>query len=347
MGRAPQAKHVLIVICYLVLLLLLLPINASSAPDIPEENLAYPVLIAGDVSTGSGFLYNKKDFTYLVTARHVLFEETILTVPRQYVIPKSLRHRMSWQKDKNKEWILVFSGVMSENDRNELMTTVPKAFNFNFKEAFDIGYKKSQNLKLRNNKLALFSYAPKGHGGPGTNLFEIDVPKLFANGMIKYHPIRDVAYIKVGIPYKNGGQDWIRYPDGVVAINVIATLGLLDDNFKLFKDVSIGNEVYLFGYPASITQINPWMDVKLPLLRKGIIAGKNEELRSIILDCPVFFGNSGGLVMEVDRNGFEIRHVAIGIVSEYVSFEGDWFQNSSYSIVVPMDYIEELISGRI
>jgi hypothetical protein len=66
---------------------------------------------------------------------------------------------------------------------------------------------------------------------------------------------------------------------------------LSDKDIKYFKDVNVGNEVYAFGYPTSITSVNPWLNIKLPLLRKGIVAGKNELLNAII-------GNSGGLVME-------------------------------------------------
>jgi hypothetical protein len=41
---------------------------------IPDDNLAYPVLITlGNGSSGSGFFLNTSDAVYLVTAKHVLF----------------------------------------------------------------------------------------------------------------------------------------------------------------------------------------------------------------------------------------------------------------------------------
>jgi hypothetical protein len=68
---------------------------------------------------------------------------------------------------------------------------------------------------------------------------------------------------------------------------------------------------------------------------------------AIILDCPAFFGNSGGLVIEVERTSLtETKYKAIGLITEFVLYEKNWFQNSGYSIVVPMDFVEELITGQ-
>jgi hypothetical protein len=49
---------------------------------IPEDNLAYPVLIqASNGSTGSGFYVNDGKYVYLVTAKHVLFDENTQKLP--------------------------------------------------------------------------------------------------------------------------------------------------------------------------------------------------------------------------------------------------------------------------
>jgi hypothetical protein len=343
MEKVLRFKRFLVIFCFLIYLFLF-PSIAISTPDIPDNNLAYPVLIVGNSTTGSGFLYNKADCTYLITARHVLFSETSITVPLQYSIPTSLKHRAYLQKEKDKDPVLIFYGVMSASERDELIKAAPSDSYFKFNDAFEELYKKSQKLELRNNKISLLSYATKDSGGPGRNLLVIDVPKLFKNGMIKYHPTQDVAFIKIATPFQKDGKDMLAPNEGVADKGVKALLGLSSDNFKLFKDVIVGNEVFVFGYPVSITQIDPWTDIKIPLLRKGIIAGKNDELKAIILDCPVFFGNSGGLVIEKEQVGFQIFLKAIGIISQYVPFQGDWFQNSNYSIVVPMDFIEDLIT---
>src|SRR5271169_2963059 len=47
---------------------------AASQRAIPDDNLAYPVLITlKNGSTGSGFFLNTDKAVYLVTAKHVLF----------------------------------------------------------------------------------------------------------------------------------------------------------------------------------------------------------------------------------------------------------------------------------
>ena len=44
--------------------------------NIPEDNLAYPVLILlNSGSTGSGFQLNTGENMYFVTAKHVLFDD--------------------------------------------------------------------------------------------------------------------------------------------------------------------------------------------------------------------------------------------------------------------------------
>jgi len=47
------------------------PARAQRA--IPDNNLAYPVLVSAGNSSGSGFFINTSTATYLITARHVLF----------------------------------------------------------------------------------------------------------------------------------------------------------------------------------------------------------------------------------------------------------------------------------
>jgi hypothetical protein len=72
---------------------------------------------------------------------------------------------------------------------------------------------------------------------------------------------------------------------------------------KTFDQVLIGNDVIMYGYPtslglANILQLNP----DRPLLRKGIVAGKNLQQHTLILDCPIYQGNSGGPIFEIDRD---------------------------------------------
>jgi hypothetical protein len=121
------------------------------------------------------------------------------------------------------------------------------------------------------------------------------------------------------------------------------------------KDVLISNEVFILGYPNSIGMPGAsQIEQDQPLLRKGIIAGVNNSNKTIILDCPVYFGNSGGLALEVEHlpNGGKNFRV-IGVVSQYIPFVEQLqsvqlkytntnVENSGYSVAVPMDTIFEL-----
>jgi hypothetical protein len=77
------------------------------------------------------------------------------------------------------------------------------------------------------------------------------------------------------------------------------------------------------------------------------VAGQNLEKRSIVLDCPVYPGNSGGPAIEVDPEGLGYRLRVVGVVSEFVPFADSakyisMLSNSGYSIATPMDFVLEL-----
>jgi len=62
---------------FLLVLLLIAPQEGRAERAIPSDNLAYPVLISFDTgSKGSGFFLSTGSGVYLVTAAHVLFDES-------------------------------------------------------------------------------------------------------------------------------------------------------------------------------------------------------------------------------------------------------------------------------
>jgi hypothetical protein len=138
--------------------------TSHAYPDIPDDYLVYPVLLVSkDGGSGSGFFYNKDDAIYLITARHVLFRETTLRVRERFVVPKPLRHKLFFGEDKlRKEFVLTFYGVMSQEDRDEIMRVASTHGHFNFKEAIEKLYEESQKLKLRNDEVTLFRMLPVG-----------------------------------------------------------------------------------------------------------------------------------------------------------------------------------------
>jgi len=112
----------------------------------------------------------------------------------------------------------------------------------------------------------------------------------------------------------------------------------------------------MFGYPTSLTGlIREIFDPSEPLLRKGIVAGINLGKRTIIIDCPAYFGNSGGPVIQIEHPALnQTRFRIIGLVSGFVPFQEEWENktmgyshliksNSGYTVVEPIEIALELV----
>jgi hypothetical protein len=266
----------------------------ASQRAIPDDNLAYPVLIAlGNGARGSGFYLRNRDAVYLVPAKHVLFDPA--------------------------------------------------------------------TQKLRDAALELLSYS-KDPSDSTHNLLTLDLQALQNAGNVKPHPSQDVAVVKVSTAVENatpgtgGTKPWTGSLVPGVTFKERANGGILNVDLgavKRFEQVLTGNDVMVFGYPTSLgLKQLPQIDVRRPLLRKGIVAGTNPENRSIILDCPSYFSNSGGPVVELDHEGFVTHLAVIGVVLQYVPFAEtagsntlgiSILSNSGYSIVAPMDFVLDLV----
>jgi len=283
----------------LLLALLFAPVpDGHAAREIPDDNLAYPVLINIRNGGGSGFFIRIGPTQYFVTAKHVLFNDE----------------------------------VTSESE-------------------------------LRSDSAELISYSrdPKE---ATRNRFVLDLKGLRAAGRLKAHPSRDVAVIEIAkvdsardVQTSKGELPGMRTLPSVT-IKESASKGILSaprEGLRLYEDVVVGNEVIVFGYPASIgLKELPQLDLSRPLLRRGIVAGLNAELKSIVLDCPVYPGNSGGPVLQADQENAGRTLRVIGVVSQFVPFVANTERsassvpvsillNSGYSIATPIDFVLELI----
>ena len=277
----------------LLLLAFLATTQAAAVRAIPDDNLAYPVLITlKNGSTGSGFFLNTSSSSYLVTARHVFFSEP------------------------------------------------------------------SHDLLSPEADLLSYSRDPKE---ATANRFHLDLAALSKSGRILMHTTRDVLAIMVATvlpPTGNQSSHALQVIDGVTLVSA-APLGIIGvglDNVKRYDDVLVGNDVVLFGYPTSLgLKSLPQLDPLRPLLRKGIVAGLNPVLKSIVLDCPAYPGNSGGPVLETESEGLGHKFRVVGVISQFVPNAEVWvntthgysntnISNSGYSIATPMDFVLELIS---
>lgn len=194
-----------------------------------------------------------------------------------------------------------------------------------------------------------------GHSNTSTNIYTIRVNMalLLASNEVRCASSHDIALIR--LEDCNSTNKLTAYPiPGVFCTNNINTLP--GDFHQKFDDVPSGEEVYVFGFPESIGLAEiPQLDFTAPLVRRGIIAGKNFKNHTIILDCSVYDGNSGGLVLgkEWDQN-LNISYPLIGIVTQWVPFNDTWvnanfhyqnhnLSNSGYSIAEPFDAVVDLV----
>ena len=193
--------------------------------------------------------------------------------------------------------------------------------------------------------------------------FRVDLKVANKESNVFYHPSKDIAVIRtVRFSKKDKTNEMVSHlASGVTEKaekGASVTISTTKDT-KSFKDVKPSNDVYLLGYPTSLSlDIEDILDPTSPLLRKGIVAGKNEKNHTIIIDCPVFQGNSGGPVFELEDDNAGTRHTKlIGIVSKFVPLVEKWksslyeyeninLSNSGYAVVVPLDDIQTFLSGK-
>ncbi len=355
-----KRKNLFLIACLVFTLITFPPSHYSQADEIasvlPEDNLLYPVILALDNGmTGSGFYLNSNTSLYFVTARHVLGSP-------DGIISKKILGR-SLNDDTVFDWLIQkgFVEPVSETEgrfkvdifamTNDLQRDYPNEF-FKIWDILQQNYHWSPMGKIA----TLQSYADKA--GQNSVMFKIDLTALAKQGLINYSQTDDVAIAKVAtvsnkkLTLVHGVAATISQPGA----ENISLLGLNINNLAGFDQVHPGNEVFIFGHPTSLPAMG--LDFSKPLLRRGSIAGKDSKTKKIILDASVYFGDSGGLVIEMGAdktNPFIMRFKAIGIVQGIVPFVNEFknqqygysnfeIENSGYCLATSMDALLDLIS---
>jgi hypothetical protein len=259
----------------------LFPAVALAQRDIPDDNLAYPVLVEVIGSNlASGFFLNTANVTYLVTAKHVLFD--------------------------------------------------PVTGN------------------LRAPKADLLSY-PRNPKEKGRNLFSVNLETISRSGAIKSHPKEDVAVVRLGTDKGNTTGDKSGRRELLLLNEITATesaesgiVGVSLENVKKFDHVLIANNVIVFGYPTSLGLENvPQLNPIRPLLCRGIVAGMDPDRKSLVIDCSVYPGDSGGPVLQITQEWPKMRFAVIGVVAQFVPFDSKRLQG------LPPDYGRSLRIFRL
>lgn len=216
---------------------------------------------------------------------------------------------------------------------------------------------KKNNTFILTSNTALLKSCSFGINLTSNKKITLDLNRLYSKGYIIYNKLYDIVVVKIanfinGVVFEGVEGATIHRTEGAFSL-------LPMDNIKKYEEVIIGSEVFVFGYPSSIgIKELPQIDFSKPLIRKGIVAGKNEKTRTIILDCPIDFGNSGSPVLECEtvyeNNNWVPKYTPIGLVTGFVPFIEETIntrykfrnyrvENSGYSIVTPIDTVLELI----
>jgi trypsin-like peptidase len=212
------------------------------------------------------------------------------------------------------------------------------------------------HTNLNANSCTLLSWTT-GFEESDRSLVKLNLAALLADSLIKCAVSQDLAVVKISIVTTNGLN---VHPTKYVTLMSPPAPFLVVSNeaCQQFKDVQVGNEIYIFGYPSSLGMENvPQLQRDRPLLRKGIIAGKNYVTKTLIADSSVYYGNSGGPVFLVNaRTIGGIDYRLVGVVSQFVPFEEDWINtkngirnlqlsNSGYAVIASLDELSSLINS--
>jgi hypothetical protein len=161
----------------------------------------------------------------------------------------------------------------------------------------------------------------------------IDFLVLQSTNNLFFHPQKDVAAFTFSTVTFNA--DGITYSTNLipgVTIKQSGKNGLVSvaKNTVLFlNDVLVSNDIFLYGYPSSL--------------------GLKQSPQF------VYYGNSGGPVVQVNNSGGRIHHSVVGVVSQFIPYTENWVNqsnklvhtevsNSGYSVAVAMDYVFEMLS---
>jgi hypothetical protein len=200
------------------------------------------------------------------------------------------------------------------------------------------------------------AYSNAGTTNVSIRTVALNLVQLLNAGEVRYSPDRDVALVRIEDCSTND-PNIITFIPETTFISPDKGIRVNGPDFPCpIKDVDVGADVFMFGYPISLTgPIAGIFDPAEPLLRKGIVAGINLAKQTIIIDCPSYFGNSGGPVIEVDHPNFSTtRYRIIGLVSGFVPFQEEWENktmnyshviksNSGYTVIEPIDVALNLV----
>lgn len=243
------------------------------------------------------------------------------------------------------------SGLFYQDRVNTYLVTARHVLMNNIKDASG----KTINYALKD-KVGKISYYS---GDTETSLAKglvINFEALLKKGYLKYSLTSDILVCKIGITDTIGYTKVIYDRFNVTKLNNTSKINnYRPESTSSFEESILGKDVFIFGYPKTLgLKNNNQYDFNRPILRKGVIAGKYANNKTIVIDCPSFGGNSGGPVIQIFKKDFVTEGKLIGIVVSFIPLVETWnnprynitnieFVNSGYSVVEPIEKINELI----
>jgi hypothetical protein len=202
------------------------------------------------------------------------------------------------------------------------------------------------------------NYSP---GNPEVTI-ATDLLKAQSSGNLKKHATRDVAVLRIWSEVTTNLFKILDHSQLSAAERRIQNINFANLSYaSQFTNLSVGDDIYLVGFPNSLG-LAPGHQIaaREPLLRRSIIASKNPSKKLLILDGPVYPGNSGGPVWVVQRLDLLTTSVSIaGVAVQLVPFDesrlglnqpsgisNSTWAVSSYSVAEPIDFAIELIEGN-
>lgn len=191
--------------------------------------------------------------------------------------------------------------------------------------------------------------------------FEIDILHLADNHKIAVHPSFDVIVLDLFDYGDHLPKDKHHYGDSItINSSTKSFTQFQDESIKTIDDINVSDEIHILGYPTSIgIPHDPQFDFDKPLLRRGIVSQIYKTKGTIIFDCQVHPGNSGGAVIQISSSPQGRVFNVIGVVIQFIPYvttqtlmyPNGWIsgqmsdmKNSGYSVAVAMDYVLETIN---
>ncbi|MCO5286198.1 MAG: trypsin-like peptidase domain-containing protein [Chitinophagaceae bacterium] len=184
--------------------------------------------------------------------------------------------------------------------------------------------------------------------------FKISIADCLKTGNLLFDFNNDIALIRFAKLVDMGTFVSTQYPPFVTKLTKETKIESWPVELSVsIEDIIPGSDLFVIGFPQSLG-LQGNFDMNRPLMRKGIVAGKDLKLNRIIGDGAVYFGNSGGIAVAIyfKDNKFDLR--LAGLVSQYIPFDESLFdkrgnqrsidyRNSGYSVIIPSNSILSLI----